>query len=60
MVQIPSITEIGYRQPHLSPDLAIFAVIGGTRHELGTANLFDLAEMSAAIAAKVVSILVSG
>ena len=60
VVAIPSITEIGYVQPHLSPDIALFATIGGTRHDVGAADLFDLAEMSATLAAKVVSILVGG
>ena len=60
VVAIPSITEIGYVQPHLSPDIALFATIGGVRHDLGAANLFDLAEMSATLAAKVVSILIGG
>jgi hypothetical protein len=60
VVMIPAITEIGYTQPHLSPEIAIFAMIGGTRHEIADANLFDLAAMSAAIADKVVRILIGG
>ncbi len=60
VVAIPTTTKIGYVQPHLSPDIALFASIGGVRREIGTANLFDLAQMSATIAAKVAGLLVGG
>ena len=58
VVQIPTMTELGYVQPHLSPDITIFAIIDGTRHEIDNANLFDLAAMSAAAAKKMVELLI--
>jgi hypothetical protein len=59
VVMIPDLGEIGYVQPHGSSDIEIFAMIDGQRQVVGNTNIFDLAQMSAALAEVMVKILIA-
>ncbi|MGH7467134.1 MAG: hypothetical protein ACRENP_04025 [Longimicrobiales bacterium] len=49
VIKMAAISELGMVYAHAPKTIAVYAVIGGTRHELGSINAFSVAALAAAL-----------